>query len=191
MERIGLRWLRIGTSGGLLWTRYWTFGFHKMLGGGGVFSGCTNDSKKSRQCKPFYTTSMCYPIPPPFLIYRRCNKNNIFFWDVTPFGPSRVNRCFGGTFPQHLHGWRNQVNKESVRRQLAAFFLVPTSVDSFDREDVGDMFLWNVGWLSTDCKALYPQEFTLQNHRCEKLKPFTALNKLEILASCITGVLTM
>jgi hypothetical protein len=25
-------WLRIGTSGGLLWTRYWAFGFHKMLG---------------------------------------------------------------------------------------------------------------------------------------------------------------
>jgi hypothetical protein len=32
MEWIGLIWLRIGTSGGLLWTRYWTFGFHKMLG---------------------------------------------------------------------------------------------------------------------------------------------------------------
>jgi hypothetical protein len=29
---IGLMWLNIGTSGGLLGTRYWTFGFHKMLG---------------------------------------------------------------------------------------------------------------------------------------------------------------
>jgi hypothetical protein len=29
---IGLIWLRIGTSGGLLWTRQWTSGFHKMLG---------------------------------------------------------------------------------------------------------------------------------------------------------------
>jgi hypothetical protein len=28
---IGLIWVRIGTSGGLLWRRYWTFGFHKML----------------------------------------------------------------------------------------------------------------------------------------------------------------
>jgi hypothetical protein len=28
----GFIWLRPGTSGGLLWTRYWTFGFHKMLG---------------------------------------------------------------------------------------------------------------------------------------------------------------
>jgi hypothetical protein len=28
----GSIWLRIGTSGRLLWTRYWTFGFKKMLG---------------------------------------------------------------------------------------------------------------------------------------------------------------
>jgi hypothetical protein len=27
----GLIWFRIGTSGGLLWTQYWTFEFHKML----------------------------------------------------------------------------------------------------------------------------------------------------------------
>jgi hypothetical protein len=32
MIEIGLIWLRIGTSGGLLWTQKWTFGFHKMLG---------------------------------------------------------------------------------------------------------------------------------------------------------------
>jgi hypothetical protein len=27
----GLIWLWIGTGGGFLWTRQWTFGFHKML----------------------------------------------------------------------------------------------------------------------------------------------------------------
>jgi hypothetical protein len=32
MVWIGLIWLRIGTSGGLLWKRWWTFWFHKMLG---------------------------------------------------------------------------------------------------------------------------------------------------------------
>jgi hypothetical protein len=32
MVWIGLIWLRIGTSKRLLWTRWWTFGFHKMLG---------------------------------------------------------------------------------------------------------------------------------------------------------------
>jgi hypothetical protein len=31
MVWIELIWLRIGTSGGFLWARYWTFGFHKML----------------------------------------------------------------------------------------------------------------------------------------------------------------
>jgi hypothetical protein len=30
MVWIGLIWLRIGTSGGLLWTRKWNFGFHKI-----------------------------------------------------------------------------------------------------------------------------------------------------------------
>jgi hypothetical protein len=28
----GLVWVRIGTGGELLWIRWWTFGFHKMLG---------------------------------------------------------------------------------------------------------------------------------------------------------------
>jgi hypothetical protein len=32
MVWIRLIWLRIGTSGGLFWTRRWTSGFHKMLG---------------------------------------------------------------------------------------------------------------------------------------------------------------
>jgi hypothetical protein len=33
MVGIGSICLRIGTGGGLLWTRWWTSGFHKMLGG--------------------------------------------------------------------------------------------------------------------------------------------------------------
>jgi hypothetical protein len=28
-RRTGFSWLRIGSSGGLLWVRWWTFGFHK------------------------------------------------------------------------------------------------------------------------------------------------------------------
>jgi hypothetical protein len=27
----------------------------------------------------------------------------------------------------------------------------------FDPEDGGDIFLWNVGWLSMDCTALHPR----------------------------------
>jgi hypothetical protein len=131
-----------------------------------------------------------YVYPTPYWFTVAINKN-IFFWDVTPSGQSGVNRLFGGQYHLHLHGRKNQLNKEPVRSQLAAFFLVPSSANSFSCEDVGDMFLRKVGWLSTDYKALYPQQVTLHNHRCENLNPFTALNKLEILASCITGVLTM
>jgi uncharacterized protein YeeX (DUF496 family) len=32
MVEIGSIWLRIGTGGGLMWKRWWTSGFHKMLG---------------------------------------------------------------------------------------------------------------------------------------------------------------
>jgi hypothetical protein len=32
MVGIGSIWLRIGTDGGLMWMRWWIFGFHKMLG---------------------------------------------------------------------------------------------------------------------------------------------------------------
>jgi hypothetical protein len=35
----GSNWLRIGTSGGLLWTRWWIFGFLKIAGN--FLNGCT------------------------------------------------------------------------------------------------------------------------------------------------------
>jgi hypothetical protein len=31
-RRTGFSWLRIGSSGGLVWTREWTFEFHKKSG---------------------------------------------------------------------------------------------------------------------------------------------------------------
>jgi hypothetical protein len=60
----------------------------------------------------------------------------------------KVNGCFGGTYRLHLQGF------------LLGLF--------FDPEDEGDMFLRNVGWLSTDYTALY-----LHNHRCENPKSYT------------------
>jgi hypothetical protein len=32
MMRTGFSWLKIRSSGGLVWTRWWTFGLHKKAG---------------------------------------------------------------------------------------------------------------------------------------------------------------
>jgi hypothetical protein len=42
----GSNWLRIGTSIGLLWTRWWTFGFLKIAGN--FLNGCTIGSCSGR-----------------------------------------------------------------------------------------------------------------------------------------------
>jgi hypothetical protein len=42
-------------------------------------------------------------------------------------------------------------------------------------EGGGELFLQNIGWLSTDYTALYPRRRTLHNHRCENLKIFIAI----------------
>jgi hypothetical protein len=71
----------------------------------------------------------------------RWEKSTIF-WDITLCSPLRVNRCFVGTYCLYLQGWNMT-------------------------EDDGDMFLRNVGQLSTDHTAFYiPEDGTLQNYRC-------------------------
>jgi hypothetical protein len=42
----------------------------------------------------------------------------------------------------------------------------------FHPEDGGDMFLRNVGWLSTDYTALYPEDIPVHKHRCENLRSY-------------------
>jgi hypothetical protein len=70
----------------------------------------------------------------------------IIFWVITQFSPLKVNRRFRGTYRQ-LQGRISWV--------LATYVLAGIFLRLFDPEDRGDMFLWNVGWLSTDYTALY------------------------------------
>jgi hypothetical protein len=75
MGWIGLIWLSTGTSGGLLWTRYWTFGFHKILGISWVAAqlaasqeGLSSMSEweikiKILQIKVIAQSKICYEIP--------------------------------------------------------------------------------------------------------------------------------
>jgi hypothetical protein len=80
--RTGLIWLRIGTSGGLLWTLLWTFGFHKFLGSSWVAiqlaayqEGLGSVKLVLKLCDVSYlfsvylTTGGCKPdmLPPDFL----------------------------------------------------------------------------------------------------------------------------
>jgi hypothetical protein len=51
----------------------------------------------------------------------------------------------------------------------AGDFRVVILLDLFDPEDEGDIFLRNVGWLSTDYTALYPKNSTVHKYRYENL----------------------
>jgi hypothetical protein len=81
------------------------------------------------------------------------------FCDITPYSPLNVNRGFGGTCYLHLQGRRiNQtINQyEAGSKQNSATYNMQVSyLASFDPEDGGDMFLRNIGCLSTDYTALY------------------------------------
>jgi hypothetical protein len=69
--------------------------------------------------------------------------------------PLNVNRSFEGKCRPHLKG--RGIFK--ARRQSSAIYVIHVGfllVLFFETADVGDMFLRNVGWLSTDYTSLYP-----------------------------------
>jgi hypothetical protein len=72
-------------------------------------------------------------------------KSSIF-WDITLCSPLKDNRCFGGTCRLHLQGRRK--SHERNRREASS---------KQSPEDGGDMFLRNIGWLSTDYTVWYPR----------------------------------
>jgi hypothetical protein len=65
---------------------------------------------------------------------------------------------------------RNQ--DESGSKQLNTGFLFGLF---FDPEDGGDMFLRNVGYLSKDYMALYPEDRNHRIHGCENLRYYIIL----------------
>jgi hypothetical protein len=82
-------------------------------------------------------------------------KSSIFC-DIIPCSQLKVSRRFGATCPLHLQGRRiSQGRNQRESRCKAALAL---RAQPFDPEDGGDIFLWNVTWLSTDYTALYPRK---------------------------------
>jgi hypothetical protein len=73
---------------------------------------------------------------------------------MTWYSLLKVNQRFGGTYRLHLQG------RKISRALLATCFHAGFLLCSFyDLEDGGDMFLRNVGWLSTDYMSLYPKRW--------------------------------
>jgi hypothetical protein len=81
---------------------------------------------------------------------------NTIFWDITPCGSLKVNRRFGGTSLLSSES-KNKPRKKLAWKQLASRAYV------INRADVCDMYLRNVGWLSTDYMALYPTIYPRHN----------------------------
>jgi hypothetical protein len=75
------------------------------------------------------------------------------FWDITPCTSSvlEANWYFGGTYRLHLQGWR--ISRAMFASCFHGGFLLGLFSGS---EHDGDIFLRNVGWLSSDYTALYP-----------------------------------
>jgi hypothetical protein len=73
--------------------------------------------------------------------------------------------------------WKStDVSEEHVAKSPACYMLRVGFLLGlfFDPEDGGDMFLWNVGLLSTDYKALHPRRYNSSRFKC-------SLSKLERL----------
>jgi hypothetical protein len=81
------------------------------------------------------------------------------FWDITPCSPLKVNRRLGITSRRH----------RQIRRRRQA-----RNLHERRWQNGGDMFLRNVGWLSTDYTTLYPRR-TFYNYLCENLRSYTGV----------------
>jgi hypothetical protein len=103
-------------------------------------------------------TELIKSIPTVFIAF---NKTREYLY--------RTAKCFRGTpsgsknKPSNKPAWSKLQAKPTNYYLLHAGFL---SGLLFDPEDGGDIFLRNVGWLSTDYMALYPRR---QNFKCKML----------------------
>jgi hypothetical protein len=78
------------------------------------------------------------------------------FWGITLCNPLKANRRFGGTCRLHIQGRRISQARNQRDYLLHAGFLHGVFCDP---EYGSDMFLRNVGWLSTDYTALCPRGY--------------------------------
>jgi hypothetical protein len=88
-----------------------------------------------------------FTTPAGFEVLKPVVMKSSIFWDITPFrrSMSHLSRC-----------WKNNPCKKPARSSACYLLSVGfLHVLWFHLEDGCDMFLWNVGCLSDDFKALY------------------------------------
>jgi hypothetical protein len=78
----------------------------------------------------------------------------VAFWDITPCTQLKANRRFGGTYHLYLQGRKKIEQDNSVKAGGKSSFICAILVRLFDPENEGEMFLRNIGWLSTNYTAL-------------------------------------
>jgi hypothetical protein len=76
------------------------------------------------------------------------DSNCYVFWDITQCSPLRANGHFDGIY--RLYFQSRRINQARNQREAG-------SKQSYYREHGADMFLRNVGWLSTDYTMLHPR----------------------------------
>jgi hypothetical protein len=92
-------------------------------------------------------------------------KKSSIFWDITPCSPLKAKWRFGGTYGLHLARLKMKLWKKSAWSRQQAQFLVGFLLGLLIYlEDGCDMYLWNIGLLSTDYTALYPRRQNSSRH---------------------------
>lgn len=97
--------------------------------------------------------------------YSRSRTSDIYysFWVLTPCSPLRFTRFFGGNY--RLHFQCRKTEQDTSR--LSTCFYAGIFLGLLNPENGGDMFPWNVVWLSTSYMKLYAR---IQSSSCENLK---------------------
>jgi hypothetical protein len=139
----GSMWLRIGTSGGLLWTWWWTFGFLKMLGSSWVAAqlaasqeGLSSIRKKDKNPPPISAATQEHQPSKPFhlTITKQCHFRCAYI------GWSHNFSCMTRT-----ENW-NPVSMQSIHQH-------------FDSTEVENVHLHWLIWVEWCCISISQQVF--------------------------------
>jgi hypothetical protein len=149
MVGIGSIWLRIGTGGGLMWRRWWTSGFHKMLGSSRVAAQLAASQEELSSMSEWVSECAQYAFQ-FWVSFISGKRNGAKFYD-----------SFGQCVIVHnvkLHAWWLPIYSSIFGySELSLFAISSTSyelchpllfiITTFMHEPVGLIFPYQIGYL--------------------------------------------